>query len=204
MASQRSTTSEADASVATKASAAELGAWMIAYQAGEGSAFENLYRQLAPTLRKYLISLTRNRPRADDLLQETFLQIHRSRHTYAPPRPVTPWAFGVARHVYLMDCRAWARRKRLETEPVDELPEIPVPAAGEGVADQQLVRRAVAELPEDRREPLLLHHIWGFSFREIAGILGIREGAAKVRAHRARKQLESLLRHSAAKPGPVT
>ncbi|MEM7584297.1 MAG: RNA polymerase sigma factor [Acidobacteriota bacterium] len=176
-----------------RAVAEELSAWMVAYQAGEIAAFERLYERLAPKIRKYLISLTLNVPRAEDLLQETFLQIHRSRRTYHPPRPVAPWAFGVARHVYLMDCRAWARRRRLEAEPGEDLPDLPVPAVGEGVADRDWVRKAVGGLPEDRREPLLLHHVWGFSFKEIAGILGIREGAAKVRAHRARKQLQDLL-----------
>ncbi len=169
---------------------------MAAYQGGDAAAFERLYHRLAPRLRKYLLSLTLNAPRAEDLLQETFLQIHRSRHTYAPPRPVEPWAFGVARHVYLMDCRAWARRRRLEAEPVDDLPELPVPPAAEGAEDRREVRRAVAELPADRRELLLLHHVWGFSFQEIAGMLGIRAGAAKVRAHRARKQLENRLAES--------
>jgi len=172
----------------------ELGGWMVAYQAGELSAFERLHQHLSPRLRKYLISLSLNVPRAEDLLQETFLQIHRSRHTYSPQRPVAPWAFGVARHVYLMDCRSWARRRRLETEPLEDLPEIPVPPMGEGFPNRDLVSRAMTMLPEDRREPLILHHVWGFSFKEIAGILGIREGAAKVRAHRARKQMESLLK----------
>ena len=166
---------------------------MAAYQAGEVPAFERLYAQLAPGIRKYLISLTLNVPRAEDLMQETFLQIHRSRHTYVPPRPVEPWAFGVARHVYLMDCRAWARRRRLEVEPDDDLPELPVPPASQGSEDRAVLRRAVAALSADRREPLLLHHVWGFSFQEIAGMLGIRESAAKVRAHRARKELHGLL-----------
>ncbi len=180
------------------AAAPELSASMTAYQAGEAAAFERLYQRLAPRLRKYLISLTLSVPRAEDLLQETFLQIHRSRHTYASPRPVEPWAFGIARHVYLMDCRAWARRRRLEVDPGETLPELPVPPAAEGTFDRDLLRRAVAGLPEDRRELLLLHHVWGFSFQEIAGMLGIRVGAAKVRAHRARKQLESLLAETTA------
>ncbi len=116
-----------------------------------------------------------------------------------PPRPVEPWAFGVARHVYLMDCRAWARRRRLEVEPDEELPELPVPPASEGSEDRALLRRAVAGLSPERREPLLLHHVWGFSFQEIAGMLGIRVGAAKVRAHRARKHLQGILAESFAK-----
>lgn len=179
----------------------DLSAWMAAYQAGEATAFEKLYRGLAPRLRKYLISLTSSVPRAEDLLQETFLQIHRSRHTYTPPRPVAPWAYGIARHVYLMDVRAWSRRQRLETEQDEACLELSVAPLGEGVADRERVRRAVAGLSPERREPLLLHHVWGFSFKEIAGILGIREGAAKVRAHRARHQLKRLLEELDERPG---
>ena len=83
-----------------------------------------------------------------------------------------------------------------------ELPELPVPPASEGSENRALLRRAVAGLPAERREPLLLHHVWGFSFQEIAGMLGIREGAAKVRAHRARKQLQGLLAESFANESP--
>ena len=112
--------------------------WMAAYQAGQSAAFERLYHALAPRLRGYLISLTASVPRAEDLLQETFLQIHRSRHTYTPPRPVAPWAFGIARHVYLMDCRAWARRQRLETEQDSAGLDLSVAPLGEKVADRGL------------------------------------------------------------------
>jgi DNA-directed RNA polymerase specialized sigma24 family protein len=48
-------------------------------------------------------------------------------------------------------------------------------------------------LPSDGREALLLHHVWGFSFVEIGGLLGIRGGTAKLRAHRALTALRSLL-----------
>ena len=51
---------------------------------------------------------------ADDLLQETFMQIHRSRRTYEPGRPVTPWIYAIARHVYLMKRRSAGRRIRFE------------------------------------------------------------------------------------------
>ncbi len=165
---------------------------MAAYQAGEIAAFEELYRELQPPLRRYLVSLTLNVQHAEDLLQETFLQIHRSRHTYVPPRPVQPWAFGIARHVFLMARRSGARRQRHETE-TEELPELVAPADFDGFARRDQLRRAVAELAPGRREPLLLHHVWGFSFKEIGGLLGIREGAAKVRAHRGMAQLRAAL-----------
>lgn len=178
----------------------DLAGRMVAYQRGELSAFESIYRALAPRLRGYLVSLTRNAAIAEDLLQESFLQLHRSRHTYVPGRAVAPWAFSIARHVFLMDRRARARRSRVETPALEALPDIPVPPAVEKLATTRLVQEALAELNDDRREAVLLHHVFGFTFGEIGALLGIREGTAKLRAHRALHALrESLTRK--AEPG---
>lgn len=171
----------------------ELNALMVAYQAGELEAFEKLYALLAPKLRGYLASLTWNPSLADDLLQETFLQIHRSRRTYMSPRPVQPWAFAIARHVFLMDRRVSARRARFESGQFEELPEIPVPPAMEQLGTRADVQKALAQLGDERREAVLLHHIWGFSFGEIGAMLGIREGTAKLRAYRAIGSLREML-----------
>ncbi|MEL7061734.1 MAG: RNA polymerase sigma factor [Acidobacteriota bacterium] len=169
-----------------------LVALLVGYQRGEAEAFDALYDRLLPPLRRYLAHLTLDRSRTDDLLQETFLQIHRSRHTYLAPRPVRPWAFGIARHVYLMDVRRGTRRRRHELPQDDEVLELIAPVTGTAFEDKDLLRRAMAKLPADRREILLLHHALGLSHREIAGILGIRVGAAKVRAHRAMLSLRVL------------
>lgn len=169
---------------------------MVAYQEGSLEAFEEIYRALSGDLRKYLLSLTLSSPLAEDLLQETFLQVHRSRGTYLHPRPVRPWAFGIARNVYLMDRRAWRRKRSLEDAGEDLLLELGLPAAVEKLADRDLVRRSFGLLSADQQEPLLLHHVWGFSFREIGGMLGIREGTAKVRAHRALEKLRSFVEKS--------
>ena len=179
----------------------ELSELMMAYQAGRLEAFDALYRKLAPKLRGYLSSLTYNVTTTEDLLQETFLQIHRSRHTYGPPRPVRPWAFAIARHVYLMHRRACARRYRVETGAFEELPEVPVPPVMEQLGSHRDVWNALAALSDDRREAVLLHHVWGFSFGEIGAMLGIREGTAKVRAHRALGALRTLLESSDVRGG---
>lgn len=162
----------------------ELAELMAAYQAGSLDAFEALYRRLAPMLLGYLVSLSWSRARAEDLLQETFLQMHRSRHTYQPSRPVKPWAFAIARHTFLIERRARARRSRVESLGGSELPEIPVPAEMERLATREEVLRALSGLKAERREAVLLHHVFGLTFAEIGGLLGIREGTAKLRAHR--------------------
>ncbi|HET7218720.1 MAG TPA: RNA polymerase sigma factor [Vicinamibacterales bacterium] len=168
---------------------AELAQLMTAYQTGSMDAFEKLYAALASPLLSYLASLCRDRTHAHDLLQEAFLQIHRSRRAYRPDLPVRPWAFTIARHVWLMDVRSRGRRPR----PSEDLPDLPVPAEVEGLAARETLRCALASLLPDRREALLLHHVWGFSFAEIGQLLGIRADAAKLRSSRAMADLRRML-----------
>ena len=93
---------------------AALCAHMQAYLDGDIEAFDALYGEFAGRLRGYLLSQCRDATLADDLLQETFMQIHRSRRTYQPGRPVTPWIYAIARHGYVMKRRSTGRRTRFE------------------------------------------------------------------------------------------
>jgi RNA polymerase sigma-70 factor (ECF subfamily) len=173
---------------------AELAEAMAAYQGGNMEAFQTIYVALGGPLGGYLGALARDRSVADDLLQETFLQVHRVRHTYQPPRPVRPWLYAIARNVFLMHRRSTSRRGRHEAIADDALPEVPILPDVEGLGDRETIRVALTRLAEGRREALVLHHILGMSFREVGAVLGISEGAAKVRAHRALAELRELMR----------
>jgi RNA polymerase sigma-70 factor (ECF subfamily) len=168
---------------------------MVDYQAGRLEAFDRLYGAIAGPLRRYLTALTRNGPEAQDLLQEAFLQIHRSRHTYDRAQPVLPWVFAITRHVYLMSLRA-ARRRPLRTAEGVEAEELPVPPEVEGLADRLALRAAVGRIAADRKEAMLLHHVWGFSFREVGAIQGVTESAAKLRSSRGMAELRRFLKDS--------
>jgi RNA polymerase sigma-70 factor (ECF subfamily) len=173
----------------------ELRDWMVDYQAGRLEAFDRLYGAVAPPLRRYLTALTRDATEAQDLLQESFLQIHRSRHTYDRAHPLLPWVFAITRHVYLMSLRAKRRRPLRAAEPVEDA-ELPVPPEVEGLADRLVLRSAIARIGADRREAMLLHHVWGFSFREVAAIQAVTESAAKLRSSRGMAELRAILRTS--------
>jgi RNA polymerase sigma-70 factor (ECF subfamily) len=169
---------------------------MSRYQAGELVAFEELYERLAPRLRGWLAKQHMGfGAELEDLLQECFVQIHRSRHTYLPGLPVEPWAWAIARHVYLMDRRSRRRRRGREVgEPrgvesgggpgmVETLPER---SAGpdESAERRQLIARSLTHTTARRRASVVLHHLFGFSFREVGRILGVSAGAAKRGASR--------------------
>jgi RNA polymerase sigma-70 factor (ECF subfamily) len=169
----------------------QLRALMIRYQGGSLEAFQEIYAQLAPGLRRYLSHFGGGSD-ADDLLQETFLQMHRSRSAYNPAYAVKPWVFGLARNVFLMNRRA-ARRWAEVHKSREDLPEFPVLPEADRLGSQEEIRRCLADLSPDQAEALLLHHEWGFSFEEIAGMLGISAAAARARASRGMADLRVSL-----------
>ena len=165
---------------------------MVAYQAGRVEAFDALYAALAPEVRAYLLAACRDPARADDLVQETFLRLHRARATYQPGLPVRPWVRGIARRVHLMDRRSTVRRWRREEALAADARA--TPAAGPRHDGERAgLERALADVPPEVRRPFLLHHVLGFSFAEIAARLGVGLGTAKVRSSRARLRLRALL-----------
>lgn len=165
---------------------------MIRYQAGSLDAFQEIYGQLAPGVGRYLRHLACGAGITDDLLQETFLQVHRSRAAYNPAYAVKPWVFGLARNVFLMNRRS-ARRWAEVHRSGEELPEFPVPPEVEKLGSTDEVRRCLAGLPAEQSEALLLHHEWGFTFDEIAGMVGISAAAARARASRGMADLRGAL-----------
>jgi RNA polymerase sigma-70 factor, ECF subfamily len=172
----------------------ELCRLMAGYLDGDLAAFDALYTALAPRLRGYLIMLCRDGSTADDLVQDAFMQLHRSRRTYEPGRPVTPWAFAIARHVFLMHRRRTFRRLRFEeTLAREQRPSDDVRDDARTIADADAVRRALVGVPADQRQALVMHHLEGWSFAEIAARLGIRINAAKTRAFRGMRKLRQQL-----------
>jgi RNA polymerase sigma-70 factor (ECF subfamily) len=172
-----------------------LMALMQGYLDGRIDAFDGLYAALAGRIRGYLLAQCRDATLADDLVQETFMQLHRSRRTYEPGRPVAPWAFAIARHVYLMHRRGTARRLRFEQRMADAITSADVAHdAVQTIADGDRVQRALRDLPADQRRAMLMHHVHGWSFSEIANRLGIRLNAAKTRAFRGVRRMREQLK----------
>jgi RNA polymerase sigma-70 factor (ECF subfamily) len=167
---------------------------MAAYQNADFSAFEQLYAALVGDVRGYFARTHRDHGSVHDLVQETFLEMHRSRRTYTPPLPVRPWVFGIARHVAARGRRAAVLRPQ-EAALFDVDGDLPVtdPASGMPSAEAMDMEKAVAGLPDAVREPWLLHHVFGCSFESIAARLGITIMAAKLRSSRATKALRVAL-----------
>lgn len=168
---------------------------MVAYQAGDLSAFEQLYSLLVDDVRRYFARAQRELGAAHDLVQDTFLEIHRSRRTYTPSLPVRPWVFGIARNVLARARRAASLRPpHWQSVDADGELAIAAPASDTSSAESLDLENALASLPASTREPWLLHHVFGLTFDSIAAHLGITEMAAKLRSSRATRALRFALR----------
>jgi RNA polymerase sigma-70 factor (ECF subfamily) len=175
---------------------------MERYARGEDRAFSELYDALAPRLRRYLLRASGDPGRADDLLQQTMLQIHRARGRFISGADVLPWAFAIARRL-LIDGFRRRRGERgtlsLETGGPEAGPVEAVAVqrgADELIDGQRLARALEAELerlPESHRKAFELLKHEGLSIREAAEVLGATPTAVKLRAHRAYAALRVAL-----------
>lgn len=171
---------------------------MERYAQGDDASFEALYDALAARLHRYIRRQVRNAHRSDDLLQETFLRMHRARGSFAPGAPVVPWAFAIARRLVLDEVR---RDHRAPLVADDDAPLLSAPAlAGDGPEQlaeaRQFVRRladALARLPDSQRAAFGLLKEDGLTLAEAAAVLGVTVTAVKLRAHRAYETLRAAL-----------
>src|ERR1700719_2990888 len=114
--------------VLPRPSFADLDRWMERYQGADPEAPVALVGALSPALLRFFRSQSASREQADDLLQETWLRIHRVRHTYRPGEPVLPWIYAIARRVRV-DAYRRTRRITMHETTMELLPERPTPAA---------------------------------------------------------------------------
>jgi RNA polymerase sigma-70 factor, ECF subfamily len=170
-------------------------ALMEAYVAGDAGAFERLFRSLAPAIHAFFVRSVGRGPVAEDLLQTTFLKLHGARGSWRRGERLRPWAFTIAGRVR-MD---WLRRQGRAEDDVDEEaitdPEARGDPAAAALAHERAerVRAALERLPEPQRVVVYLHRFEELGFAEIGRVLGVSEGAAKLRAFRAYGQLRALL-----------
>jgi len=168
----------------------DLGRWMERYQQADPEAPTVLVNALSPKLLRFFRSRLTSREHADDLLQETWLRIHRVRHTYRPSEPVLPWVYAIARRVRVDGYRKARRIGQHETT-VDVLPERPVQA--DRVSRLPAFETLMAALPESQREVVTLLKAGGLSLEEVARATSSTLGSVKQKAHRAYSRLRELL-----------
>jgi RNA polymerase sigma-70 factor, ECF subfamily len=162
----------------------DLPGLMNRYQQGDPVAVEELVRSISPVLLRFFAASDSSRSEAEDLLQECWMRIHRSRHTYRPSEPLLPWIFAIARHTRVDGYRRRRRRQAKEI-PISNVPEMSAIPGRSAAIESNELQRLLESLPENQREVILMLKVSGMSLEEVARATSSTVGAIKQRAHRA-------------------
>lgn len=175
---------------------------MERYCEGDAAAFRELYAAVAPKLYGYLLRMARQRAVADDLLQLTFMKVHRARGAFVRGADPVPWIYSIAHRTFLDEARR-VKRAVVNVAQGDELPEQAADLGGGAAAATEVPRHdpevtkaalaALSQLPDQQREAVVLTKLDGKSVAEAAAIAGTTVGAMKVRAHRGYSALRKAL-----------
>ncbi|MFQ5808399.1 MAG: RNA polymerase sigma factor [Armatimonadota bacterium] len=144
---------------------------------------------------RWLLHLCRDRERAADLTQETFVQVWEDLDGFRGDATAKTWIHRIAYHTFL---RA-QRRSRPDTVPLDESVSDGTPT--ETALTRHALRSALAQLPEKQGQVLILHYLQGFKVAEIADVLEVPAGTVLSRLHNGRNGLRELL---CQEPSPAT
>lgn len=163
---------------------------------GDRAAFDRIVRRYQETLYRFIRRYVGDADEAYDLLQETFVSAWQALGRYDPARPAATWL----RRIALNKCRDWGRRRAVRgffyrAASLDATPDLPVAAPGKDNNDAVLTRldQAIAALPSQLKEPLLLTAFEGLSQDAAGKALGISTKAVETRVYRARKRLAELI-----------
>jgi RNA polymerase sigma-70 factor (ECF subfamily) len=144
-----------------------------------------------PSLRAFAISFTNNRDRADDLVQETILRAWANIEKFEPGTNLNAWLFTILRNLFHSEYR----KRKYETEDADGsyAARLRTHPDQQSHLDFEDFRAALATLPRDQREALLLVGAQGLSYEEAAQVCNVAVGTVKSRVNRARLKLAYLL-----------
>jgi len=162
---------------------------MMLVRGGAGDMLGVLFDRYQVALFSFYSKLTGNRAASEDLVQEVFVRILKYRRSYRPGTAFRPWIYQIARNAHADQMRK--RRDEVEYQP-DMEPQAPQNDSANANQQQALLHRALLELPEDKREVLLLSRFQGLPYNEIAELMGCQVGAVKVRVHRALQELRAV------------
>jgi RNA polymerase sigma-70 factor (ECF subfamily) len=179
---------------------------MLRVKDGDGASFAVLLEKHRTSVVHFLYRMVQNHGVAEELAQEVFLRVYRSRESYEASAKFTTWLFRIATHLALNALRD-GRNERLQERLDDESPDMPARQVSDArpTVEQRMVhqvrldevRRAVATLPEKQRAAVLMHKYEEMEYSQIARVLSCSESAVKSLLFRAYETLRARLAHMA-------
>jgi len=177
---------------------------MLRVKEGDGASFGLLLDKHRAPVVHFLYRLVQEQPVAEELAQEVFLRVYRSRSSYEPTAKFTTWLFRIATHLalnWLRDGKYERGQQRLD-DSTQDAPARQISDRRPSVEQQMVyevklleVRRAVASLPGKQRAAVLMHKYEEMEYSQIAKVLGCSESAVKSLLFRAYESLRARLAH---------
>lgn len=161
---------------------------------GDTSAFERIVRRWQGPLVTLAYRFCRNHQRAEEMAQEAFLKAYRGLSSWHGSTPFSRWLFALAANHYRSRMRRWEPESVEWDEEAEAASYASAEADVERRETESAVHRAVAALPKKYRDLVILYYFHSSDLSEAAASLGLPEGTAKARLHRARLLLESRLK----------
>ena len=160
---------------------------MIRYQAGDETAFEEIYARYSKKIYGFLMRRLTNPDTSAELFQETFLRLHRGRSLYRPEMPFKTWLYTIANN--LLRDKFKAKEPKIARVPEGEDFEIPERAVPDGSHSLVSFKEAFASLTEDQREALILSRFQGLRYEQIGTVMGRSTEAVNQLVQRAMRHL---------------
>jgi len=159
---------------------------MLQVRNGAGEMLGVLFDRYQTPLFNFYAKLTGDRALSEDLVQEVFLRILKYRQSYRPGTPFRAWVYQIARNARIDHFRKFPRERTFEPE---MLPPVTPKDSAQEQQEVELLQRALRQLPEEKREILLLCRFQELKYAEIAGLLGCELNTVRTRIHRALQDL---------------
>lgn len=179
---------------------------MLRVKDGDDASFAILLDRYRGPVIHFIYRMIQNHPVAEELAQEVFLRVYRSRSTYEPAAKFTTWLFRIATHLalnWLRDGKHEKSQERLDDNEAGEAPRDVIdrkPSVEQKLVNRarmEEIRRAIAELPEKQRAAVLMHKYEEMDYSQIAKVLNCSESAVKSMLFRAYETLRAKLAHMA-------
>jgi RNA polymerase sigma factor (sigma-70 family) len=159
---------------------------MLEVRNGTGETLGVLFDRYHAPLYNFYSKLTGDRTLSEDLVQEVFLRILKYRQSYQPGTPFRAWIYQIARNARVDHYRKTPRNIAFEAEMA---PVVMPKDSAQQTQESELLHRALMQMPEEKREILILSRFQELKYEEIARLLGCELGTVKTRIHRAIQEL---------------
>ncbi len=163
---------------------------------GDKAAFRTLFETYGERVFRYVYRMVNDEGQAEEVTNDVMLEVWKGAHKFEGRSKASTWVLGIARHLALNAIRG----KQLVTVDLDDSPEADGRESAATVRDRdtvkQKLRDALAKLSSDHREVVELAFFHGYSYQEVAEVMGCPENTVKTRMFHAKRQLHQALKHS--------